>query len=156
MKTKAKRSVQSPNPLAAFWDTSGIVPLCCFQPLTAQARQAARAYGRQIVWWGSAIEAISSLNRLVRDGHLTVKDSKSAFVRLDYLRRRWHELQPTDEVRELSERLLSRQKFRAADALQLAAALIWCHDRPRERCFIGADNALSEAAEAEGFVVIRL
>jgi uncharacterized protein len=154
MKTKKKPA--APSTLTAFWDTSGIVPLCCFQSQTAQARQTARTYGRQVVWWATVIEAISSLNRLIREGHLTGKDSKQAFVRLDYLRRRWNEIQPTEEARELAERLLSRYKLRAADALQLAAALIWCSNRPRGRCFIGADGNLSDAAEAEGFTVIRL
>jgi len=153
---KTKKKPTPPIALTAFWDTSGIAPLCCFQPQTAQARQTVRTYGRQVVWWATVIEAISSINRLIREGYLTGKDSKQAFSRLDYLRLRWNEIQPTEEVRELAERLLSRNKLRAADALQLAAALVWCSNRPRGRFFIGADGDLSEAAEAEGFTVIRL
>jgi hypothetical protein len=156
MKTKPKRPLASRSILTAFWDTSGIVPLCCFQPQSAQARQTARLYARQVVWWTTAIEAISAFQHLIREGHLTSKESKQTFERLDYLRSRWHEVQPTDEVRDLAERLLRTHKLRAADALQLAAALVWCAGRPRGRCFIGADGDLSNAAEAEGFTVIRL
>jgi len=47
-------------------------------------------------------------------------------------------------------------RLRAADALQLAAALVWCSNRPRGRAFLVADGALSDAAEAEGFAVIRV
>lgn len=154
MTTKARRKPQPQ--LTAFWDTSGVVPLCCFQPQTAQARQVARTYSRQVVWWGTVVEVISSLNRLTRDGTLKVKESKQACARLDYLRRRWNEVQPTEEVRDRAERLLGTHRLRAADALQLAAALVWCGDRPRSRHFISADSNLSDAAEAEGFTVIRL
>jgi predicted nucleic acid-binding protein len=154
MKTKGRR--KSRLPTTAFWDTSALVPLCCFQPQSAQARQAARTYSRQVVWWGTVIEAVSSLNRLTREATLTVDESRQSFARLDYMRSRWNEVQPTEEVRERAERLLRIHKLRAADALQLAAALVWCDGRPRGRVLIGADGNLSEAAGAEGFTIIRL
>jgi uncharacterized protein len=154
MKTKSRRKLQPP--MTAFWDTSALVPLCCFQPQSAQARQVARSYSRQVVWWGTIIEAVSSLSRLTREGTLTIDDSKQAFARLDYLRSRWNEVQPTEEVRERAERLLRIHRLRAADALQLAAALVWCEGRPRGRALIGADGNLSEAAGAEGFTIIQL
>jgi predicted nucleic acid-binding protein len=115
-----------------------------------------RTYRRQVVWWGTVIEAVSSLNRLTREGTLSLNDSKQAFARLDYLRGRWNEIQPTEEVRDRAERLLRIHKLRAADALQLAAALVWCGDRPQGRVLIGADSGLSAAAGTEGFTVISL
>ena len=154
MKTKVSRKQQPP--ITAFWDTSALVPLCCFQPQSSQARQAARSYSRQVVWWGTVIEAVSSLNRLTRNGSLNPKDSRHAFARLDYLRARWNEVQPTEEVRDRAERLLRIHKLRAADALQLAAALVWCGDRPQGRPLVGADGNLLEAAAAEGFTVVQL
>jgi uncharacterized protein len=153
---KTKRGSKISPPMTAFWDTSGLVPLCCFQPQSAQARQVARTYSRQVVWWGTIVEAVSSLNRLSREGTLNLKDSKQAFARLDYLRTRWNEVQPTEELRDRAERLLRVHKLRAADALQLAAALIWCGDRPQGRALIGADGILSNAAAAEGFTTIHL
>jgi predicted nucleic acid-binding protein len=153
---KTKNAGKRGPAITAFWDTSALVPLCCFQPQSARARQATRTYSRQVVWWGTVIEAVSSLNRLTRDGKLDVKESSQAFARLDYLRARWNEVQPTEEVRNRAERLLRIHKLRAADALQLAAALVWCGDRPAGRVLIGADGNLSEAAAAESFTVIRL
>ena len=153
---KTRSGSKTKPPMTAFWDTSALVPLCCFQPQSAQARQVARTYSRQVVWWGTVVEAVSSLNRLTREGALTLKDSKQAFARLDYLRARWNEVQPTEEVRDRAERLLRVHKLRAADALQLAAALIWCGDRPQGRALIGADGILSDAAAAEGFSTIDL
>jgi uncharacterized protein len=142
--------------MTAFWDTSALVPLCCFQPQSAQARQVARTYSRQVVWWGTVIEVVSSLNRLTREGTLNLKESRQAFARLDYLRGRWNEVQPIEEVRDRAERLLRIHKLRAADALQLAAALVWCGDRAQGRMLIGAHGHLSEAAGAEGFTVRHL
>ena len=153
---KAKRALKPKSPMTGFWDTSAVVPLCCFQPQSAQARQVARAYSRQVVWWGTVVEALSSLNRLTREGTLTPKDSGQAFARLDYLRGRWNEIQPTEEVRQRAERLLRIHNLRSADALQLAAALVWCGDHPQGRVLIGADGNLSDAAGAEGFTVVQL
>ncbi len=153
---KAKPKKGTTPPATAFWDASAIVPLCCFQSQTAEARQTARIYARMVTWWTASVEAISSFNRLFREETLTREGKQQAIHRLDYLRHRWNDIQPTDEVRNTAERLLNVHKLRAADALQLSAALIWCSHRPRGRHFIGADGDLANAAEAEGFTVIRL
>jgi uncharacterized protein len=153
---KTRSSSKARSPMTAFWDTSALVPLCCFQPQSAQARQAVRTYNRQVVWWGTIIEAASSLNRLTREGIFNTKESSQAFARLDYLRARWNEVQPTEEVRNRAERLLRIHRLRAADALQLAAALVWCGDHPQGRTLIAADGNLLGAAAAEGFTTIQL
>ena len=142
--------------MAAFWDTSGIVPLCCFQARTAESRQTVRVYARQVTWWATPVEVVSSFSRLRREEKLTSEGKQQALNRLGYLRSRWTEVQPTSEVRETAERLLNVHNLRAADALQLSAALISCGHRPRGRHFIGGDGDLANAAEAEGFTVIRL
>jgi predicted nucleic acid-binding protein len=109
-----------------------------------------------VTWWVTPVEIVSALNRLQREGTLTTGGRNQALERLAWLRRRWHEVQPSDEVRDTAERLLSLHPLRCADALQLAAALVWCGHRPKERTFIGADGRLSDAAKAEGFTVINL
>ena len=155
MKTKPQKSA-TVHVLNAFWDTSAIVALCCLQKQSARAKQAARTYARQVVWWGTSVEAISALNRLVRERYLTAQEIPQAFTKLAYLRRRWVEIEPADEVRHQAERLLGVYSLRAGDALQLAAALVWCNGYSRGRHFIGSDNNLSVAAEAEGFTVISV
>lgn len=133
-----------------------MVPLCCFQSQTAEARRTARLYPRQVIWWATPVEVVSSVNRLRREEKLTQEGKQQALSRLAYLRSRWSEMLPTSEVRDLAERLLNIHKLRAADALQLSAALVWCSHRPRDRHFIGGDGDLANAAEAQGFTVIRL
>lgn len=154
--TKPKQKRTAKPPVTAFWDTSGIVPLCCFQSQSAEAAKTARVYARQVTWWATPVEVVSSFSRLVREENLTLEGKHQALTRLAYLRSRWTEVQPTNEVRETAERLLNLHKLRAADAMQLSAALVWCSHRPRGRHFIGGDGDLSDAAEAEGFGVIRL
>lgn len=150
-----QRPVKKPV-LTAFWDTSAIVPLCCFQSQTAAAAKTARIYARQVTWWATSVEVVSSFNRLRREENLTEDGKQQALNRLAYLRARWTEVQPGVEVRNTAERLLNVHKLRAADALQLSASLVWCSHQPRGRRFIGGDGDLADAAEAEGFTVIRL
>jgi predicted nucleic acid-binding protein len=47
--------------------------------------------------------------------------------------------------------LVDRYDLRAADALQLAAALVWCEDLPQGRMFLTADKKLQQAAMLSGF-----
>jgi predicted nucleic acid-binding protein len=150
MKTK-QRPATTIKP--AFWDTSAIVPLCCFQAPSAACRQIARLHPQQVVWWATPLEAVGALQRLTREGHLSTEERRQFLDRLDYLRAHWHEVQPTEELRSEAERLLRVHPLRSADALQLAAALAWCNRRPRGRVFIAGDKLLSDAASLEGFTV---
>jgi uncharacterized protein len=142
--------------VAAFWDTTGVVPLCCWQPQTKAAARTGRRYTRRVAWWGTAVEATSALHRLHREREIDADGVSQALARLDFLRRRWSEIVPTDDVRSRAERLLGVHSLRAAEALQLAAALVWCRDRPRGRAFVAGDGRLADAAAAEGFQVVRL
>jgi predicted nucleic acid-binding protein len=126
------------------------------QPETKAARQARRLFPQVVVWWATAIECRSALRRLQRAQELTAQDVQVGIQELDRLRQRWTEVEPLGEVKNLAERLLDIHVLRAADALQLAAALIWCGRHPRGRPFISGDGKLLEAAGKEGFNVIRL
>ncbi len=78
-------------------------------------------------------------------------------------RRQWKKfLGPAHEVKEMS-RLLSlavdlpeQYGIRSLDAFQLAAALVWCNEKPSNRPFVCSDKRLSEAATAAGFDVVSL
>jgi predicted nucleic acid-binding protein len=66
----------------------------------------------------------------------------------------WTEIQPGEVLRERALRLLASHNLRAADALQLAAALVWAEERPAGRRFICLDAHLREAARLDGFTVL--
>jgi hypothetical protein len=75
---------------------------------------------------------------------------------LRLLSRGWKEVFPEDQVRDLALESLDRYVLRAADALQLAASLIWCQKRPARRNFLCADRRLSQAAAMAGFSVLEI
>jgi uncharacterized protein len=139
--------------LTAFWDSSAIVPLCCSQSATAQGRRLLTQLGRIVAWWGTPVEARSAFARLVRDGDLTSLQRASAINLLAQLRRSWDEILPTEAVRVIAESLPDDHGLRAGNAWQLAAALVWCGERPRRRPLVCLDKRLAKAASDMGFTV---
>jgi predicted nucleic acid-binding protein len=137
----------------AFWDASAIIPLCCSQPATAQGRRLQREVTRVVVWWGTPLEARSAFARLVREGWLTAEERVKAIRLLRHLRLGWDEIQATEKVRALAQELPDAHVLRAGDAVQLAAALVWCRERPQHRPLIAFDDRLRTAAAALGFSV---
>lgn len=136
-----------------FWDASALVPLCCTQPATARVEQLARDDAAMVVWWATPVEVASAFGRLRGEGRLSSDDLLQTGSVLDALRGSWSEILPSDVVRERAERLIRAHPLRAADALQLAAALIWVSDRPGGEVMVTLDDRLGEAARQEGFVV---
>ncbi len=134
-----------------FWDSSALVPLVLRQPRSEHARRLFEEDREPVVWWGSAVECASAIARLHRDGHLDRRGEQEARALLDALRGSWFEVQPSDGVREQALRLLRLHPLRAADSLQLAAALEWV-GTPREGAFVTFDERLHEAAQREGFI----
>jgi hypothetical protein len=60
-------------------------------------------------------------------------------------------IEPVEVVKELALAQLDRFPLKAGDALQLAAALVWCRQRPGGRMFICNDRQLRSAANELGF-----
>jgi predicted nucleic acid-binding protein len=140
----------------AFWDASAIVALCVWQPPSARIRRIALGRGRIVVWWATVVEVRSALARLVRAGEMTTEDLGAALRRLGRLRQLWSEVLPTERVRGVAENMPDAYGLTAADSMQLAAALVWCGERPRGRPFVILDERLSVAATKVGFTVIGL
>lgn len=106
-----------------------------------------------IAWWGSAIECASAIARLHRDEQLTSAQERVARGLLDELSAGWFEIQPGSSVRDQALRVLRLHPLRAADALQLAAALEWSGTTASGE-FITFDDRLRRAAEREGFLTL--
>jgi predicted nucleic acid-binding protein len=140
---------------SAFWDASALVPLCVHERTSRQAQSQLRRV-MPVVWWASKVEVYSAVARLYRLGRLKDAEKKGALSRLEMLRRGWREILPSDPLCELATGLLDSYELRAADSLQLAAALVWCQQRPARRTFICADQRLSKSAAAAGFSVVEL
>jgi predicted nucleic acid-binding protein len=138
-----------------FWDSSAVVPLLVREP-SSDATHAIFASDPEILaWWATPIECASALARQERDGDLAADGTSIALSRLDALRSGWVEVQPVDRVRATAVRVLRTHSLRAADALQLAAAIVAAEGHPETLPFVTLDAHLAEAASREGFSVTQ-
>lgn len=106
-----------------------------------------------VVWWGTVVECWSAIARLRREGMISPKDEAAVQEILDRLRDSWVEVLPSEDVRRAAARLLRIHPLRAADALQLAAALLWAGS-PSGHRIVTYDERLRKASELEGFRVL--
>ena len=137
-----------------FWDTSAVVPLCVQEPNSAAVQEILIEDASMVVWWGTRTECISALMRRTRDGGLTRPDERAARHVLQVLTQTWMEMQPSEMLRHLAERLLGVHPLRTADALQLAAAILWCRELTTGQAFVAFDQRLRDASNREGFTVL--
>lgn len=138
----------------AFWDSSALVPFCARQRASPNTHRLLGQYS-VVVWWATPVEVRSALERLLRTGNLSVAEHAGAQKRLDRLRKGWSELAPTEANRDEAEMLLARFPLSTADAMQLAAAMMWTGGHPRGRVFICGDARLLDAARQLGFRTIE-
>ena len=132
-----------------FWDTSALIPLCVDEPESVGVKALLQDDPNMVVWWGSIIECWSALARRRREGMLQNADEESARTFLHTLQESWIEVLPGEDVRARAGRLLRLHPIRSADAVQLAAALVWAGDPPSGEIVV-YDHRLREAARLEG------
>ena len=137
-----------------FWDASAIVPLLVAERMTRRMQALAVQDSDMLVWWGSQVECISALARLERDDALDAKGIELAANRLKQLADGWHEIEPSEIVRESALRFLRVHPLRAANALQLAAAFTASEHRPSSLQVVTLDDRLAGAARKEGFTLV--
>ncbi len=137
----------------AFWDSSALVPLFCRDIYTSRSRELLRRFPEIVTWWNTPVEIHGVLIRLSKEKRITPEGLEKGLGYVQQFRLRWREIQPVDSVRDSAEDCLDRFRIRSADAVQLAAALLWCSQMPRNRPFICYDSELSDAARQCGFEV---
>ncbi|HEY8899189.1 MAG TPA: type II toxin-antitoxin system VapC family toxin [Chthoniobacterales bacterium] len=136
-----------------FWDSSAVLPLLLWEQDTVIREGQLREDADFVVWWGTRIECHSALRRRLREGGIGSKDGDRALARLTALAGSWIEVPPSEAVRLRAERLLVGHNLRAADALQLGAALNAFKEQTANQHFLTADARLASAAAAEGFQI---
>jgi predicted nucleic acid-binding protein len=137
-----------------FWDSSAILPLLVGEAKTDAMKAIAEDDPVMLVWWAMQIECVSAISRLERQGDLTSEATREALERLDALAEGWNEVQPVEATRRAARRLLRVHSLRAADALQLAAAVVAAEGHAPSLEIVTLDDRLTEAAQREGFVVL--
>ncbi len=137
-----------------FWDSSALVPLLVAEPQSAALSALIADDKEATIWWATPLECHSALHRRHRERVLPPADMSGAVERIRTLVEHADTVSPSDELRRRAARLLAVHPLRAADALQLAAALLWCEEQPHGEAFVSLDARLREAAVKEGFTVL--
>ncbi|MCB1054440.1 MAG: type II toxin-antitoxin system VapC family toxin [Acidobacteria bacterium] len=138
-----------------FWDSSALVPLLVAEDTSDALESLFRDEQTVAVWWGAEVECASAAARLEREGRLTPREANDVFRQLGRLARAWNVIDPTETIRDSATRFLRVHDLRAADALQLAAALVAAEGRPSTLPFVCLDDRLCAAAHREGFQVVE-
>jgi predicted nucleic acid-binding protein len=138
-----------------FWDSSALVPLLIEEAESMEMNRLLAADKEIAMWWGTPTECWSALARREREADWPPATTDEALANLQKVMERAHEVLPSSAVRALSRRLLFTHALRAADALQLAAALVLSGDEVAALEFVTLDDVLARAARKEGLRVIR-
>ena len=112
-----------------------------------------QASSRMAVWWATSVEATSAIERKFRLGEGTLQDKLTASLKLQQLAEFWIEVEPAERIRRRARFLLAAHPLRAADALQLGAAIEWRGRENEATTFVCLDQRLREAAANEGFTI---
>ena len=134
-----------------FWDTSAIIPVLLPERRSAALTEALAADREVTLWWGTPVECLSAIYRRHRESPVPAPVRTEALNRLRALVEDADTVSPTDEVRRRAGRIVAAHPLRAADALQLGAALVWCEEQSHGEVFVCLDQRLCEAARREGF-----
>lgn len=137
-----------------FWDSSALLPLVIEEAGSAAMNRLFAADSEVASWWGTPTECWSAVARREREASWPPSTTEEVLANLQKLMARAHEVLPTSAVRACSRRLLFTHSLRAADALQLAAAVVLGATEVAELEFVTLDDALALAARREGFRVI--
>ena len=118
----------------------------------------ARAWLRRdpvvVVWTLTRVELLSALARRERKEPDAARALVTARARVLAAWEEWSEIVALEPVRRQAERLVFVHPLRAADALQLGAALVATDLDPAGLELVTFDERLATAAEKEGFAVL--
>jgi predicted nucleic acid-binding protein len=137
-----------------FWDSSALVPLVVRQVGWEAAERWVEEDSDVAAWVLTDVEVQSAIRRLAREGALSEAEASSAEGQARALRNALYLVTDVEWVRAQAHRLLRLHTLRAADALQLAAALAWADGDLSGRILHTFDRRLGLAATREGFGVV--
>lgn len=130
------------------------MPLVAIEKETGDCRALLAEDSDLVVWLLTPVDVISALTRRLREKSLKPTEFSTAKAQLSALEKAWSEVISIERVRDRARRLLETHPLRAADSLQLAAALLTSEENPQGFPGIGSDTgsfpACCASAEAPG------
>jgi hypothetical protein len=130
------------------------VAIAVEEKATRSVRGLVRADAELLVWILSEVEIASALWRRRRANELTEAARAEAQRQMDVVLSNAVTISDVSAVLRRTRRLLGAHTLRAADAMQLAAALLACEDDPARLPFVTLDDRLADAATREGFTIV--
>ena len=137
-----------------FWDTSALLSLFVAEPGTRRAEQWLREDPEIVVWTLTRVELLSALSRRRREEPAAARRLLAARRDLLDAWEEWSEVTAVELVRRHAEHLVESHALRAADALQLGAALVAADERRDSLEIVTFDARQAVAAEREGFRIL--
>jgi predicted nucleic acid-binding protein len=137
-----------------YWHASALVPLITAESRSEEVRGWLRDDPVVVTWVWTSVEIVSAVERRVREGLLTRAERRLILDRFSVLAAGWDEVIDVLAVRARALPLLARHPLRAADAAQLAAALLLRDELGTPAAFVCLDQRLALAAETEGLPTV--
>ena len=137
-----------------FWDSSALLPLIIQEKNSESILDLHSKSEAILIWTLTPVEIVSALSRLERMGDLSEKSFNQALEAWNVLKEGLYVVREIEEVKQRAIRLLRTHPLKAADSMQLAAALIAFADHPQGKGFVTLDTQLAKAASKEGFEVL--
>jgi predicted nucleic acid-binding protein len=136
-----------------FWDSSAILPLLVLEQQSDYCVESFSQDSNVLVWAMTKIEVFSALCRRLRDRSLKQESFDMAVHRMHDFFENVYEIVGIPRVKDRALRLLRVHPLRAADSLQLAAALVATEENTTRLPIMCFDERLTTAAKLEGFEV---
>jgi predicted nucleic acid-binding protein len=139
-----------------YWDASALVPLFIEEASTTEVEGWRAADPGITTWMMTRVEVISGIARRKREWPDLLARWNRAIREVHEVASRWIEISDAVTTRLHAERIVMGHPLRAADALQLGAALVAADGDPQSLELVTLDNRLAEAARREGFPVLTV
>ena len=137
-----------------FWDASALVPTFLEEPASAEVHRWQAADTGVTIWMMTRVEVISSIARKRRERPESAVLWRRAIRDFQEAAPTWTEISDAVAARFHAERIVMDYPLRAADALQLGAAIVAADGDPQSLEVVTLDRRLAEAARREGFPVL--
>lgn len=137
-----------------FWDSSALFAVLAGEVGSDILVAVLNDDPQAVLWWGTPVELVSAASHLLHERRTDAGAFADLVSTIEEFVSEAEQVDPTEQVRLMSIRMLRVHSLRAADAFQLAAALIWTDHNPSGARFVCLDKRLREAAGREGFTVL--
>jgi predicted nucleic acid-binding protein len=137
-----------------FWDASALVPTFLDEVSTPRVRSWQASDPGVTIWMMTVVEAMSAVARKQRERPDLAELCKQAIFNVRDAAVTWVQVEDAAAVRYHAERIVMKYPLRAADALQLGAAIVAADGDPQSLELVTLDRRLADAARREGFPVL--